>query len=52
MTAEGARQAVDAGVDGLVHVFMDRSPEPPLIDAITRSGAFVVSTISTLVILG
>jgi imidazolonepropionase-like amidohydrolase len=48
MTTEGARLAIDSGVDALVHVFMDTGPAPVLIESIARSGAFVVTTISTL----
>jgi imidazolonepropionase-like amidohydrolase len=46
-TAEGAQRAVDAGVDGLGHLFLD-SPAPKLIDAIASAGVFVIPTLVTL----
>ncbi|MCL2471955.1 MAG: amidohydrolase family protein, partial [Propionibacteriaceae bacterium] len=41
-TAEGTKRAVDAGVDGLAHMFLDQ-PTPGLIDAIAGSGVFVIA---------
>jgi hypothetical protein len=46
-TADGARRAITAGVDGLAHLFLD-APTPGLIDVIAGSGAFVVPTLVTL----
>jgi imidazolonepropionase-like amidohydrolase len=46
-TAEGAQRAVDAGVDGLGHLFLD-SPGPELIGNIAAAGVFVVPTLVTL----
>jgi len=46
-TAEGAQRAVDAGVDGLGHLFLD-SPTRELIDNIATAGVFVVPTLVTL----
>ncbi|WP_349867616.1 amidohydrolase family protein [Leifsonia sp. WHRI 6310E] len=42
LTVEATSSAIAAGIDGLVHLFMDRPGTPQLIDAIARSGAFVV----------
>ncbi|MFB8004254.1 amidohydrolase family protein [Nocardia sp. NPDC056000] len=47
-TLEGARQAVDAGVDGLVHLFMDTEPTAEIIEHIRQAGIFVIPTLSTL----
>lgn len=47
-TVEGAHQAVAAGVDGLVHLFMDQPPTPEIVAAIKEAGIFVVPTLSTL----
>ena len=46
-TAAAARRAVDAGVDGLAHLFLD-APTPGLVEAIARSGVFVIATLVTL----
>lgn len=42
LTAESSRQAIEAGVDGLAHLFIDR-PEstPALVRMIAEAGAFV-----------
>src|SRR5262245_22014756 len=47
-TLGGARQAVEAGVDGLVHLFMDTAPTAEIVAMIQRAGIFVVPTLSTL----
>ncbi len=47
-TAAAAQQAINAGVDGLAHLFFDRTPTPELIAAIASSGAFVTPTLVTL----
>lgn len=42
LTAAAARQAVEAGMDCLAHVFVDRPADTPeLIEAIVRGGVFV-----------
>ena len=46
-TAEGARRAVDAGVDGLGHLFLD-SPAQELVGTIASAGVFVIPTLVTL----
>lgn len=47
-TAEGTKQAIDAGVDGLGHLFFDRLPTPSLIADIASSGVFIIPTLVTL----
>jgi imidazolonepropionase-like amidohydrolase len=47
-TAAGTRQAIDAGVDGLGHLFFDRVPTADLVADIASSGAFVIPTLVTL----
>jgi len=46
-TTEGARRAIDAGVDGLGHLFLD-SPTHELVDNIASAGVFVIPTLVTL----
>jgi len=45
---EGFRQAIAAGVDGIVHVFMDRPPDDTVIGAVRKAGVFVIPTLSTM----
>ena len=47
-TAQTARQAIEAGIDGLAHVYIDQPPVPELIRAIAGSGAFVVPTLTLI----
>ncbi len=47
-TAEGTKQAIDAGVDGLGHLFFDHLPSPSLIKDIASSGAFIIPTLVTI----
>lgn len=47
-TAKAAKQAIDAGADGLGHLFFDRPATPELIADIASSGAFVIPTLVTL----
>ncbi|WP_328454812.1 amidohydrolase family protein [Streptomyces sp. NBC_00386] len=42
LTLDATRMAVEAGVDGLVHVFMDRPHTEEIIQLIAGSGMFVV----------
>jgi len=42
LTVDATLSAVDAGIDGLVHLFMDRPHTAPVIEAVAASGAFVV----------
>ncbi|MPY86895.1 MAG: amidohydrolase family protein [Luteitalea sp.] len=41
-----ARDAIEAGADGLVHVFADSAPEPELVELIAKRRAFVIPTLS------
>lgn len=45
---DGAAQAVAAGVDGLVHIFMDRPADDEIVSQIVDSGVFVVPTLVTM----
>lgn len=47
-TLEGATRAVDAGVTGLAHVFVDYVPEPSFIEQIVSKGIFVMPTFTPL----
>ncbi|MFI0424893.1 amidohydrolase family protein [Spongiactinospora sp. 9N601] len=42
LTIDATRMAIKAGIDGLVHLFMDKPHTPEIIDQIAKSGAFVV----------
>jgi imidazolonepropionase-like amidohydrolase len=42
LTIDATRMAIEAGIDGLVHLFMDRPHSDEIIELIARSGAFVV----------
>ncbi|WP_409181688.1 amidohydrolase family protein [Amycolatopsis sp. VS8301801F10] len=48
MTAETAGQVVDAGVDGLTHLFFDRPPTAELIEKIAAANAFVIPTLTVI----
>jgi imidazolonepropionase-like amidohydrolase len=41
LTTDATRTAIEAGIDGLAHLFMDRPHTTAIIDLIARSGAFV-----------
>ena len=41
LTAAATAQAIELGMDGLTHVFVDGPSTPALVDAIAASGAFV-----------
>lgn len=45
---DGASQAVAAGVDGLVHVFMDRPADDEIVAQIVEAGVFVIPTLCTM----
>lgn len=47
-TAEATKHAIDAGIDGLGHLFFDRTPTSQLIEDIASSGAFIIPTLVTL----
>ncbi len=44
----GARAAIDAGADGLAHLFVDREPDPAFGAFVARHHAFVVPTLTVL----
>jgi hypothetical protein len=46
--AAGTRRAIDAGVDGLGHLFFDRVPAADLVADIASAGVFVMRTLVTL----
>jgi imidazolonepropionase-like amidohydrolase len=43
-----ARDAIEAGVDGLVHIFADSPPEPGFAEFAARHHVFVVATLATI----
>ncbi|MEJ7747342.1 MAG: CIA30 family protein, partial [Luteimonas sp.] len=45
---QDARHAVDAGADGLVHLFVDSAADAAFVDAAQREDAFVMPTLSVL----
>ncbi len=45
LTIEATQMSIDAGIDGLAHLFMDRPHTDEIIEAIARSGAFVVACV-------
>ena len=47
-TAEGARLAIDLGVDGLVHLFADEKISEELVASMKSKGVFVVPTASVV----
>ncbi|ADJ47107.1 organophosphate acid anhydrase [Amycolatopsis mediterranei S699] len=46
LTLDATRMAAEAGIDGVVHVFMDRPHTREIVDLIVESGMFVVPCIS------
>jgi imidazolonepropionase-like amidohydrolase len=44
-TLDATRMAIEAGIDGLAHLFMDQAHTQEIIDLIAESGAFVVPCI-------
>ncbi len=47
-TAARARQALEAGADGLAHLFSDRAPDPGFAALAAARGAFVVPTLTVV----
>lgn len=45
LTIDATQMAIDAGIDGLAHLFMDRPHTPEIINAVAESGAFVVACV-------
>ena len=48
---DDARSVIEAGADGLVHLYSDRIAEPALVQLLAERGAFVVPTFSVLAAL-
>ena len=48
LTLEATHRALDAGVDGLTHLFVDAPHTPQIVSRIAGAGVFVVPTLSTL----
>ncbi|MGV9299164.1 amidohydrolase family protein [Amycolatopsis sp. NPDC003676] len=48
MTVETVEQVVDAGVDGLTHLFADRPHSAELVEKIAASNTFVIPTLTVL----
>ena len=46
LTLDATRMALDAGIDGLTHLFMDRPHTPEIVERIAESGAFVVACVT------
>ena len=42
LTVGATRMALEAGIDGLAHLFVDEAPTPEIIDLIAAAGVFVV----------
>jgi imidazolonepropionase-like amidohydrolase len=47
-TQSDARDAIIAGIDGLVHIFADSPPAPDVVEMAARRGVFVVATLSVI----
>jgi imidazolonepropionase-like amidohydrolase len=47
-TRQGAQDAVDAGVDGLAHIFADQPMSPELLAIMKRRQTFVIATLAML----
>ncbi|HEX7123989.1 MAG TPA: amidohydrolase family protein [Gemmatimonadaceae bacterium] len=45
---QSAREAIEAGADGLVHLFLDREPAADFAQLVATRGAFVVPTLTVL----
>jgi imidazolonepropionase-like amidohydrolase len=47
-TEDGAKEAIEAGADGLVHIFTDRAPEPGFAALVKAHKAFVIPTLTVV----
>ena len=47
-TFDATERAINAGIDGLGHLFFDRAHTPELVDKIALSGTFVIPTLVTI----
>ena len=45
LTLDATRMSIEAGIDGLAHLFMDRPHTPEIVDAIAQSHTFVVACV-------
>jgi imidazolonepropionase-like amidohydrolase len=45
-TLAGAHQALDAGIDGLVHLFIDQPADSRFVERVAEAGVFVVPTLT------
>jgi imidazolonepropionase-like amidohydrolase len=45
---QGARDAIESGVDGLAHLFIDRAPDPDFGNFVAAHHAFVIGTMTVL----
>jgi imidazolonepropionase-like amidohydrolase len=45
---QGARDAIESGVDGLAHLFVDRAPDPDFGNFVAAHHAFVIGTMTVL----
>jgi len=48
---DSARHAIDAGADGLVHVFQDQAADAGFVQATVQANAFVVPTLSVVAMI-
>ncbi|NBH12237.1 amidohydrolase family protein, partial [Amycolatopsis sp. SID8362] len=46
LTVDATRMAAEAGIDGLVHVFMDRPHTAEIVDLVAEAGMFVVPCVA------
>jgi imidazolonepropionase-like amidohydrolase len=47
-TEDAAKEAIEAGADGLVHIFADRAPEPGFAALLQKHKAFVTPTLTVV----
>lgn len=47
-TEDAAKEAIEAGADGLVHIFIDRAPEPGFAALVKKHKAFVTPTLTVV----
>jgi imidazolonepropionase-like amidohydrolase len=47
-TEDAAKEAIEAGADGLVHIFTDRAPEPGFAELVQKHKAFVTPTLTVV----
>lgn len=47
-TLQTAKEALEAGADGLVHIFTDQAPDQELIDLAVRKKTFVIPTLTVV----